>query len=515
MSRNPFSNLFRSAFSEVVISDPACEKMYEAWKKSRRQFIRDIGLAVGSAALLPSFTAHGKTSPDIVIVGGGMAGLNAAYQFNKKGIRANVYEASSRTGGRMFTLSGQFGDGITTDIGGEFVDTSHLDIIALMKEFNLEFYDLRQDPLAPKTFYFDGMPMTQGDLRTAIAPYVKKIMKDVLSLPPLIDHTTSASFKHLDDMTITDYLISIGIKGWLYKFLNVVLTREYGMEASEQSAVNFLIMFVPPLDSDKDYELFGPAHEVFKIKGGSQHLTDTIYATLKDQVNLNHKLTKLRKLDSGKYELTFSQQNSEKLVMADFVLMTIPFSILRNISFSVPMPTEKRKCIDEIGYGNSCKFVIGVNQKPWRTAQDQGYTFTDLVLGAGWDSSQMQNPYQGSFTVFGGGKQADYINETKETALVEKFSSELNIIYPALENILTGKNMKFCWAPYPFTRGGYSSFKKGQWSTLSGWESTPVGNIFFAGEHVSKEFQGYMNGAAETSRVAVELMTSKISAFSN
>jgi monoamine oxidase len=64
--------------------------------------------------------------------------------------------------------------------------------------------------------------------------------------------------------------------------------------------------------------------------------------------------------------------------------MTIPFGILRNISFTLPMPAEKRKCIDEIGYGNSCKYVLGVNQKPWRNAKQQGYTFTDLSIGARW-----------------------------------------------------------------------------------------------------------------------------------
>jgi monoamine oxidase len=515
MGRNPLTNILKAAFSRAVSDDPEWGKTYSDWKQSRRRFIRDMTLATGSMTLFPSFLLNKKTIPDIVIVGAGMAGLNAGYQFNKKGIRASIFEASGRTGGRMFTMKDQFGDGITTDIGGEFVDTTHADILQLVKEFNLEFYDLRLDKLGTKTFYFDGRPLNQADLREAIKPYAKQIMKDILSLPPLIDHTTAESFRHFDEMSITEYLNSLGIGGWLFSFLNVVLTREYGIEAKDQSAINFLIMFVPPVETDADYQLFGPVHEVFKIKGGSQHLTDSMYGTLKDQVTFNYRLTKIRQLDSGRYELAFTSQQEEKLVQADYVLMTIPFSILRNISFSVPMPSGKRKCIDELGYGNSCKFVLGVNQKPWREAKQQGYTFTDLTIGAGWDSSQMQNPYRGSFTVFGGGKQGDYINESKEDVLVEKFSSELNVIYPALENILTGKNMKFCWAGYPFTKGGYSAFKKGQWSTLSGWEVTPVGNIFFAGEHVSKEYQGYMNGAAETARIAVETMLSKMNATSN
>ncbi len=344
MSRNPLSNLLKSALSDAVANDLEWKRTYKEWKQSRRKFIRDMGLAAGSFTMLPSFLQHTKTAPEIVIVGAGMAGLNAAHLFNKKGIRVSVFEASGRAGGRMFTLKDQFGQGITTDIGGEFVDTTHTDILQLMKEFNLEMYDLREDKLSPKTFYFNGMPLSQSDLRIAIAPHAKQIMKDVLSLPPFIDHTTATSFKHFDDMSITGYLDSLGIEGWLYPFLDVVLTREYGTEASEQSAFNFLIMFVPPMETEPDYQLFGPTHEVFKIKGGSQHLTDSIYGTLKEQVYLNQRLTRVRQLDSGKYELLFVQEKEEKLVLADYVLMTIPFSILRNISlWSTLCLSEKKK----------------------------------------------------------------------------------------------------------------------------------------------------------------------------
>ncbi len=515
MSRNPLTNYFKAAFSETVSGDAELESLFAEWKKNRRQFIHDLALAAGSMSLLPACLPKKKTSLDIVIVGAGMAGLNAAYQFNKKGIRTRVFEASSRTGGRMFTLKDIYGEGITTDIGGEFVDTTHADILQLAKELNLSFYDLRQDKLAPKTYYFGGKLLGQAELRKAISPYAKQIMKDIVSLPPVIDYTTADAFRHLDDQSITQYLDGLGIKGWLFDFIDVVLTREYGTEAKDQSAINFLIMFVPPLDSEKDYELFGPGHEVFKIKGGSQQLTDTLFETVKSQVTFNHRLTGIQQTPSGRYELLFNQALNEKSVQADYVLLTIPFSILRNITLSVSMPAEKRKCIDEIGYGNSCKFILGVNQKPWRKAHRQGYTFTDRPFGAGWDSSQMQSPDKGSFTVFGGGDFGDYMNNTPDIVLKEKIIDSLDQIFPSEPGVFTNKNLKWCWGPYPLSKGGYSAFKKGQWSSLSGWEGKPVGNIFFAGEHVSKEFQGYMNGAAETARVAVEKMVSRISVSSN
>jgi monoamine oxidase len=127
----------------------------------------------------------------------------------------------------------------------------------------------------------------------------------------------------------------------------------------------------------------------------------------------------------------------------------------------------------------------------------------------------MQSPDKGSFTVFGGGDFGNYLNETKEILLKTEMAAAINQIYPSPENVFTDKNLKWCWGIFPFSKGGYSAFKTGQWSTLSGWEATPVGNIFFAGEHVSKEYQGYMNGAAETSRVAVETMIKRMGVSSN
>ncbi len=58
------------------------------------------------------------------------------------------------------------------------------------------------------------------------------------------------------------------------------------------------------------------------------------------------------------------------------------------------------------------------------------------------------------------------------------------------------------WPEHPFTRGSYACYKVGQYTTIRGAEIKPVGNLFFAGEHCSSYYQGFMNGAAETGRMA-------------
>jgi monoamine oxidase len=148
--------------------------------------------------------------------------------------------------------------------------------------------------------------------------------------------------------------------------------------------------------------------------------------------------------------------------------------------------------------------------KPWRDNGKQGYTFTDISFGCGWDSSQEQPENGASFTVFGGGRFGKEIARKDKDTLSSDFIPALEQIYPGAKKAYTEKNIKFCWEENPFSKAGYSSFKKGQWSTLAGWEGLPVGNIYFAGEHVSSEFQGYMNGGAQSGRVAAAQIAEKI-----
>jgi monoamine oxidase len=70
--------------------------------------------------------------------------------------------------------------------------------------------------------------------------------------------------------------------------------------------------------------------------------------------------------------------------------------------------------------------------------------------------------------------------------------------YPGAGATRNGKVSRFHWPTFPWTRGSYSCYKPGQWTTIAGAEGLPVGNLFFAGEHCSYDFQGYMNGAAQS-----------------
>jgi monoamine oxidase len=62
------------------------------------------------------------------------------------------------------------------------------------------------------------------------------------------------------------------------------------------------------------------------------------------------------------------------------------------------------------------------------------------------------------------------------------------------------------WESDPFARGGYAFFDPAFDPDLRAWLARPAGRLFFAGEHTSLKWQGYMNGAVESGhRAALEI----------
>ena len=60
------------------------------------------------------------------------------------------------------------------------------------------------------------------------------------------------------------------------------------------------------------------------------------------------------------------------------------------------------------------------------------------------------------------------------------------------------------WEHEPWSRGGYAFFDTQFPPSLRYWLARPFDRVFFAGEHTSLRWQGYMNGAVETGLRAAE-----------
>ncbi len=356
MSRSPLFHSLRRAFCVAAVASrerpglPPVDELFEL-ALTRRRFLgasavtaAAIAAGCGRSDTPPPATATtpllppGAQAPRIAIVGAGMAGLNAAYKLKQAGLTATIFEGANRTGGRMFTATNLLADGLTTELGGEFIDSNHEEMLNLMKEFGLERLDTRAPEAAslkPETYFVNGRHYTQEQAARAFVPMAKKILVDYDALGDVVDHKTEGGGTKIDRMSIAQYLDGIGLTGWMRELIDVAYVTEYGLDAAEQSALNFVFLIGSgDLEDEEAFTLLGESDERYKVRGGNQRVVDELAKRVQPQIRTLHRLEAVRSRGTG-FTLTFQTEGKSVDEQADVVILTVPFSILRDVKMDV------------------------------------------------------------------------------------------------------------------------------------------------------------------------------------
>ncbi|WP_373525441.1 flavin monoamine oxidase family protein, partial [Nostoc sp.] len=139
----------------------------------------------------------------------------------------------------------------------------------------------------------------------------------------------------------------------------------------------------------------------------------------------------------------------------------------------------------------------------WRTKYNStASTFTDTGFQSTWESSRYQKSSKGLITNFTGGEHGLSLGKGSAESQAQILLPQLNQIFPGIKNVRQGQAMRAYWPEEQYTRGSYACYLVGQWTSIAGAEQKRVGNLFFAGEHCSLSYQGYMEGGCRTGEVA-------------
>jgi monoamine oxidase len=318
-------------------------------------------------------------------------------------------------------------------------------------------------------------------------------------------------FNELDAISIADWLTEY-VSPRDYPELHAVLSSayrgEYGLEPEQQSVLNLLYLIGS--DEPDPFRIFGESDERYHANQGSQAFCDELRQALGDAVHLGMRLLRARRTDEGAYILTFENQDGTQEVEADHVVFALPFTALREVDLrALELPAEKQRMIDELGYGTNAKVIGAYRERVWRVQHNaSGSVTSDGPMQQCWDSSPGQPGEQGILTNFLGGEQGV---ECGRGSAEEWYTSVLlagvEPIFPGAEQAYVEQSaVRMHWPTHPFTKGSYACYRPGQWAFWS-YEGEPVGNLYFCGEHTSLDFQGYMEGAAETgARAAGEVL---------
>jgi monoamine oxidase len=477
--------------------------------------LENAGKTVLAGSLLPGLALPSfqrALAPRIAIVGGGLAGLSALHTLKKKGLDATIYEASNRTGGRMFTVQGAMGSGTWTEFGGEFIDTNHADMWSLADEFGLKLLDYGQaseQALIKEAFFFNGQHYTMAQVVEAFRGFAPRMQADMDKLDDEISFKAKNRWvKKFDRMPLSQYLEQIGATGWVKKLIEVAYESEYGLSPDVQSSLNLLILISADTSSGQ-LEFFGESDERYKVLNGNQCIPNSLAERHAKHLEMGVGLESIRSQGSA-YALQFSGKKDP--VVADFVILAIPFTILRHLELKLEMPKVKRKCIQQLGYGTNAKLMIGMNSHFWRAQGYSGLVYSDNGIPNGWDNAQLQTSDQLSagLSILFGGKGGLEVGIGTPEQQKDKYLKLWNQIYPGAAAAYNGKTARMDWPTNPHAMGSYVCPTVGQYTSIGGAEQMPLGNVFFAGEHCGGDFAGFMNGAAQSGREAAEAILLKV-----
>jgi monoamine oxidase len=499
---------------------------------SRRQVLGAAAVLAG-ATLLP-YRVVAPRQPKVTIVGGGIAGLTAALTLADRGVASTVYEYSSRIedlGGRMHSNASYWADGQVSEWCGELIDTNHKTILSLCKRFNLQTTDLlaAQPNGSEDTYYLFGQYYPKSEADTDFKPVHKALQADAQAASyPTLYNLSTAGGRALDAMSLYDWIESRvpgGHRSPMGMLLDLAYVIEYGADSTLQSALN-LVYLLSDQAKPGNFAMFGASDERFHIIGGNQQLPLAIAQSLGvgSTVQLGMRMQAIKLNADGRYTLTFSSRDSSTEVVADYVILALPFAVLRTLDYSkAGFDPLKNTAIQQLGRGHNGKLQLQFGSRywygpgPWPGGRSNGNTYADTAYQNTWEVSRGQAGVSGLLVDYTGGSASTAMRTRRPFATIKQshqvyqdaadFLHRIEPVYPGLAGTWRGLATSSLPHLAPNLNCSYSYWAVGQYQLFSGYEKARQGNVFFAGEHTSQDFQGYMEGgASEGIRAGTEVL---------
>jgi monoamine oxidase len=467
--------------------------------------------------------------PRIAIVGAGIAGLNAALTLQDAGLSCSIYEASDRIGGRMHSDTTTWADGIVSEWCGEFIDGDHETIHQLIKRFGLNTIDLgwgRADRAQNVMYFFNryyGAEELAGDFQ-ALAPLLQQQLQEA-GFPTTHARFTQAGFR-LDYLSVYDWIeqyVEGGHNVPVGHLLDTACTGYFGLDTGEQSSLNLVYMF-GSRDLSRGSTTPRPMQGSSKIVGGNEQLPLAIARSLpQGRIHLRHQLVALERKSDASLTLTFATAGGSSQVHCERAILALPFSTLRRVDYQrAGFDPLKQVAIEQLGYGTVSKLFLQFDMPYWYEDgpwphPHSGFIITDLDIQTLWDASLGQTGSSGLLVDYTSGQRgAAYAppaaySTADDSANIQRYAQnclqQLERVFPGISAHYTGRAALSYPTGDPYLLGSYACWRVGQYTHFGGYEGARQGPIYFAGEHCSVEFQGFMEGGArEGARAAQEIM---------
>jgi len=429
----------------------------------------------------------------VLVAGGGLAGLCAARDLTAWGAKVTVVEARDHVGGRVLTARQGFLESQHAEAGGDMIDEQHHEIHQLAKELRLSMVRILKGGFAyarprPDGTVRIGRSVGQAWRRRAEAlseiaqPY--RLAEKRLESPIARELARYSVAQWLDDAHADEDMraTATGLRGFFLA------------DPEELSLLELIDQFAA--GDDHDAPMPG---KMFRVKGGNDQLTTRLAEQLGDRVQCATELVAVSQRGQS-VRATIKNARRSSQVMVDYLIFALPATLLRRVPITPALPARQHEAIARLKYGRGTKTLLQFGRKFWRVPARPRAFGSPLPIGAVWEGNEEQRGRSGILSLLAGGSASD---ATAEIVAKEGIAG----IVRALEWLGSGEATmtgwrQFRWEADAWARGGYAVFDSTFDPSLRGWLAQPCGRLFFAGEHTSIAWQGYMEGAVESGRRA-------------
>jgi monoamine oxidase len=488
---------------------------------------RDVLAGLGAAALVgvsvgDRAAASGKVKrdSDVVIVGGGLAGLACLDTLAAGGLAPRLYEAAERVGGRCWSMGGAFSGpvdfpGQVVERGGELIDNLHKAMLGYAKRFKLTLEDVAKSKEIG-AFYVGGRLVSEAEVVDELRALHSAMVGDLrrIGAPTALSYT--ADDEIFDWTDLATYLDDRGAGPIIRAVIEAAYVGEYGLQIEEQSCLAFLLFI--HADRRSKFKPFGVfSDERYHIVEGNEAIVRGLAEDNAGHITVGHRLVAIADRAGGGYTLTFRSGGRTVTTTADQVVLTLPFSALRDVDTSkLALSSLKRRVLSELRYGNNSKQMIGFTSRPWRAAGFDGAVYGDLPNCTNtWETNPSKaGSDRGVLTDYSGGDRAARIDPRRSDVEAGRFLDDLDRVFPGAKVAARKSGRSFVshienWSRNDLAKGSYTANQPGYFTRLCDLEAIPEGQLYFAGEHTSSfyEWQGFMEGACLSGqRAAAEIL---------
>ncbi len=430
---------------------------------------------------------------DVIVIGAGAAGLQAARILGGRSLRTVVLEARDRIGGRVFSVpSGR--TIVAAELGAEFIHGSAPETNALLREIGSAAIDI-----GGESWSSDGGELQLDD-------------DDFVSAAGIFEGARTLAA----DESVDRFLQRFDGNEAMRERVAAARAFVEGFEAADP-AIASARAIADEVRSGVDSKSARPL-------GGYRPIFDHLRGAVVGAGVELHLSTVVRRVSWQRGAVSVETQTPHgvsRTVRARAAVVTLPIGVLRHVgdatavAFDPPLPTAKREAIQNVEMGHVVKVALCFRTPFWETLHDGRYRHGAFFHCEGhpFAAYWTQLPVRGELlSAWAGGPNATALQDFSASDLIDRALDGIGTMFeaPAIAREAFASGAVHDWSRDPFACGAYS-YVRVAGGNARGVLGLPVDDtLYFAGEATSTDGQGgTVNGAFESgTRAAREVAAS-------